>query len=82
MAVFRPSNGVWYILNSSNNTSRSVQWGANGDIPVPGDYDGIGKPEMAVFRPSNGVWYILNSSNNTSRSVQWGANRDIPVPGY
>ena len=82
IAVFRPSGGRWYILNSSNNTSSSRQWGANGDIPVPGDYDGIGKPEMAVFRPSNGVWYILNSSNNTSRSVQWGANRDIPVPGY
>ncbi len=71
IAVFRPSDGVWYIQNGV-----STQWGASGDIPVPGDYDGNGTTDIAVFRPSDGVWYIQNGV-----STQWGASGDIPVPG-
>ena len=62
IAVFRPSNGTWYILNSSNGSVRTIQFGMNGDRPVPGDYDGDGKTDIAVYRPSNGTWYWLHSS--------------------
>ena len=60
-----------------------VQWGLNGDVPVPGDYDGDGVTDLAVFRPANGVWYILTSSSGFTTSVeyQWGLNGDVPVPG-
>jgi hypothetical protein len=71
IAVFRPSNGVWYT-----NLGESVGFGTNGDIPVPGDYDGNGTTDIAVFRPSNGVWYVRNGA-----STGWGTNGDIPVPG-
>ena len=80
IAVFRPSNGFWYILLSSGG-SRFIQFGQNGDIPVAGDYDGDGKTDIAVFRPSNGVWYVLQSSNNAVTSTQFGQSGDIPVPG-
>jgi hypothetical protein len=30
VAVFRPSNGAWYIVGMSS----SISWGAAGDIPV------------------------------------------------
>ena len=59
IAVFRPSTGTWYIINSSTFFSTTYTWGAGGDIPVPGDYDGDGKTDIAVFRPSTGTWYIL-----------------------
>ena len=71
VSVFRPSNGVWYVKDQF-----SVQYGANGDIPVPGDYNGDGLSDVAVFRRSNGVWYVRNQFG-----VQFGANGDIPVPG-
>ena len=32
------------------------------DIPVPGDYDGLGRTEMAVFRPSTAQWIVLGPS--------------------
>src|SRR5207248_706930 len=64
IAVFRPSNGAWYVIPSSNpSVPIYQQWGAQGDIPVPGDYDGDGKTDVAFFRPSTGLWSIVPSSN-------------------
>lgn|GEM_PF-5371970 len=34
VAVFRPSTGVFYILQSESNTLRAEQFGQSGDIPV------------------------------------------------
>ncbi len=80
IAVWRPSNGFWYSLNSTDSNLKSQGFGASGDIIVPGDYDGDGRTDVAVFRPSNGVWYI-NGSTAGFTGYQFGASSDIPVPG-
>ncbi|MBX3299050.1 MAG: VCBS repeat-containing protein, partial [Acidobacteria bacterium] len=36
--VYRPSNGVWYRLNSSNGAFNATQFGTTGDVPVPAGY--------------------------------------------
>ncbi|HUF05416.1 MAG TPA: VCBS repeat-containing protein [Aridibacter sp.] len=38
IAVWKSSNGTWYIRNSSDLSTRVVQWGQQGDIPVPAFY--------------------------------------------
>jgi hypothetical protein len=86
IAVWRPSDGNWYIRNSATGTVIVTQWGANGDMPVPGDYDGDGKTDKAFWRPSTGTWNILNSATGTVTVTQWGTgtlflNPDVPVPG-
>jgi len=80
IAVFRPSVGTWYVLNSTDNNAQSVQFGAAGDKIVPGDYDGDGKSDFAVFRPSTGVWYVMKSTGGFI-ILQFGTNGDIPVSG-
>jgi FG-GAP-like repeat len=81
IAVYRPSTGVWLILNSASFTSHVQQWRVPEDIPVPGDYDGDGKTDIAVYQPSTGVWFILNSASFTSHVQQWGGPEDQPLPG-
>jgi FG-GAP-like repeat len=84
-AVWRPTNGTWYVDPSSGIAPIVAQWGdqAAGDIPVPGDYDGDGLTDFAVWRPSNGTWYVKPSSGAAAMVTQWGdqAAGDIPVPG-
>ncbi|HEX8250685.1 MAG TPA: M12 family metallo-peptidase, partial [Pyrinomonadaceae bacterium] len=81
LSVFRPSDGYWYINNSSNNSLTAVQFGASGDLLVPEDFDGDDKTDISVFRPSNGTWYRLNSTDNSFSAAQFGANGDVPSPG-
>jgi uncharacterized delta-60 repeat protein len=76
ISVFRPSNGVWY-LNQSTNGFTGIQFGFGTDKNVPADYDGDGKTDVAVYR--NGTWYLQRSSLGFT-GVQFGDANDIPVP--
>jgi uncharacterized delta-60 repeat protein len=76
ISVFRPSNGIWYLNNSTQGYS-AVQFGASGDLIVPADYDGDGKTDVAVYRA--GTWY-LQRSNSGFANIQFGLSTDIPVP--
>ncbi len=80
VAVFRPSTGFWYSLNSTNGNLQGLPFGISTDKPVAADYDGDGKTDYAVWRPSNGVWYIQKSSGG-STAIQLGSNGDVPVVG-
>lgn len=81
MAVWRPSNGVWYVSRSTDATYSSVQFGGGsfGDVVVPGNFDGDKKTDYAVFR--SGIWYIMNSSDGQTKSLQFGFATDKPVAG-
>jgi hypothetical protein len=79
LAVWRPSNGVWYILRSANGAFQDTPFGSSGDRPVAADYDGDGKAELAVFRPSSGDWYFWYSGTDTQSSLHWGLGTDLPV---
>ncbi|QYO65483.1 FG-GAP repeat domain-containing protein [Leptolyngbya sp. 7M] len=80
-AVFRPSTGTWFILNSGTNTVDIAQFGQNGDIPLNGDFDGDRLADIAIFRPSDGGWSIRRSSDGTFITQAFGQAGDRPVPG-
>lgn len=81
LSVFRPTEGNWYVSNSSNGGVQFLNWGTVGDVPVPKDYDGDNITDLAVFRASSGQWYIVKSSDGTVDVVDWGTVNDVPVAG-
>lgn len=79
ISVFRPSNGTWYAVNSSNSSFVIRNFGQAGDIPAAEDFDGDNKTDIAVFRPSDGNWYYISSSANTFNVVNFGGSGDTPA---
>jgi hypothetical protein len=84
LAVWRPSNGTWYVQYTSTGQTVTQQWGQSGDMPYPGDFDGDGKTDFAVLRPSTSNIYVIPSA--TPGSPYWAhfssfSAGDIPVSG-
>jgi len=74
-------NGVWYILPSGTPGSyTATAWGATGDRPLSGDYNGDGKADISVWRQNSGVWYILSDGASGGYIAQpWGMEGDMPI---
>ncbi|MBY0523712.1 MAG: hypothetical protein K2R98_09940, partial [Gemmataceae bacterium] len=100
IGVFRGSSGTWFLdtedrlpnTTTSFNaaTSFQIQFGSNGDIPVPGDWLADGVDRVGVFRPSNGNWFLdtdttrvvgVPSGFTTAFNFQFGVNGDQPEAG-
>jgi hypothetical protein len=84
LAVWRESDGNWYILKSSDGMFQVTAWGTAefSDVPTPGDYDGDGLADIAVWRQKNGVWYVRRSSDGMALIQAFGQNGDTPVPAH
>jgi hypothetical protein len=82
LAIWRPSNGQWWVMGSQGSQQTTVSWGVSSDQTAPGDYDGDGKTDFAVFRESNGTWYIINSSagDNSQTYYYFGTSDDKVAP--
>jgi hypothetical protein len=82
LAVFRPSDGIWYQERTTGGFV-AIKWGLAGDRITPGDFDGDQKTDSAIFRPdadpSLPDFYILNSASATYSGISWGLPGDIPV---
>ncbi len=86
--VYHENNGMITLSYYADGTAFSKQFGLEGDVPVPGEYDGDKAMDLAVWRPDddgegNGCWYIAYGANNYEGfdAIPWGVSGDIPVPG-
>jgi len=77
IAVYRPSNGYWYLYQSTAGIS-FVQWGLLGDIPAAMHFDKDGKTDITIFR--DGILHS-NTSLNGYKFVYIGQAGDRPMTG-
>ncbi len=83
-ALYRPSTGQFFILNTPLGSSPSM-WTLRtvtlnfsptapqaGDVPVSQDYEGTGKASPAVYRPSNSTFYEIQTTNGVQQNIPFG----------
>jgi len=76
-AVWRPTTGQFFI--NSPTGLRTLTF-AVGDIPSPGDFDGIGVTEAAVYRPKTGQWLVQGPNDKSPRVfATYGGPSDVPT---
>lgn len=85
VAVYRPSEGNWY-LNQSTAGLTIVHWGgAVNDVIVPGDFDGDNRADFAIWRPNVtdniADFYVLNSNTFVLSGFAFGIPGDTPLVG-
>jgi hypothetical protein len=90
IAIWRPSEGAWYIRRSSDGQLIYVKFasGTGTDAPIAADFDGDGRADAAIFytlpltvyAPQTlGRWLISGSATGLTFR-QFGAPGDVPVP--
>jgi hypothetical protein len=88
------NRGYWYLDLNGNGVWDGCQvdrclgpFGASGDIPVVGDWDGTGVVKIGVYDPSHGTWQLdLNGNGKwdgckVDKCISFGQKGDIPVVG-
>ena len=80
ISIYRPSNGQWWLNQSSSGNTFALQFGNSTDVIAPADYTGDGSSDIAIFRPSDGNWYVLRSEDFSFFAFPFGTTGDIPVP--
>ncbi|NJM13555.1 MAG: hypothetical protein HC889_18350, partial [Synechococcaceae cyanobacterium SM1_2_3] len=92
IGVLRSSTGEWFIDRNGNRQwdgcttdGCSVGFGAPGDWPVAGDWNGTGFAKIGVFR--NGQWFLDNGNGKwdgcgTELCLSFGQALDLPVAGH
>ncbi|MCY7377456.1 MAG: CHRD domain-containing protein [Pyrinomonadaceae bacterium] len=84
IAVYRRTEGIWYIIRSSDGQTRAEVFGLGpNDFGMVGDFDKDGKADLTAIRGStNGIiWYTRRSSDNTVQAVIWGGTFAPDVAG-
>jgi predicted extracellular nuclease len=84
VGVFRPSNNTFYLRNSNSTGAPHYifAFGAAGDIPITGDWNGDGVESTGVYR--NGRFFLKNANTAAGPVVYdilFGLPGDIPVAG-
>jgi hypothetical protein len=84
LAVWRRTNGTFYVLRSATGAFQAFQFGQTGDSPmIVQDFDGDNKADFAVTRSQFGTlyWYIYGTVSGYSGAIQFGGLNDKPIRG-
>ena len=87
IGLFRPSGNVFFLRNSNTPgfPDITVSFGAAGDLPIVGDWDGNGTTTIGLYRPSTSTFFLRNSNTtgfpDITVSFGDGPGGDLPIVG-
>jgi hypothetical protein len=87
IGVYRPGLSNFYLRNTNTTgfPDLTVAYGAAGDLPVVGDWDGNGTTTIGLYRPSTSTFYLRNSNSTGFPDITVafgdGLGGDVPVAG-
>ncbi len=93
IGVYRPSSRAFFLDLNGNNawdgtpTDAAFGFGALGDEPITGDWNGDGTDEIGVYRPGSRAFFLDLNGNNawdgapTDAAFGFGALGDEPITG-
>ncbi len=87
-ALYRPSEGRWYVFRSYVGDLLNFQHGGVNDIPIAADINADNRADLIIYRKSekNYYYYLSNSSNGYSssyftKSFSNVSTSDLPMLG-
>jgi hypothetical protein len=87
IGLFRPTGNLFFLRNTNTPgfPDISVSFGAPGDLPLVGDWDGNGTSTIGLYRPSTSTFYLRNSNTagfpDLTISFGNGPGGDLPIVG-
>ena len=87
IGLHRPSTSTFFLRNTNSTgfPDISVPFGAAGDLPVVGDWDGDGDTTIGLYRPSTSTFFLRNSNTMGFPDITVpfgdGPGGDIPIVG-
>jgi subtilisin-like proprotein convertase family protein len=88
VAVMTYKNGqdIWTIDSTTEGDYTVTMAGQAGDIPVPGDYDGVGYDQLAVYRPATSStpaeFIVLQQNYSSSTGTVTYSTQTINIGQY
>ena len=87
IGLFRASGNFFFLRNTNTTGSPDIiaQFGAPGDLPVVGDWDGDGVTTIGLYRPSSSTFFLRDSNTpgfpDLIISFGDGPGGDLPIVG-
>jgi len=81
LAVWSPVTGQFKAKSILGDNTASIKWGAReGDILLPGDYDGDGYDELGIWQPHSLTWWVRKLTSGPNFEYKFGTSSGIPLP--
>ncbi|MFD3760796.1 S1 family peptidase [Streptomyces sp. NPDC058622] len=81
VGVYRPNNSMFYVADRNGNLAGWAGFGAQGDLPLTGDWNRDGKDTFGVYRPETKTFFLSNDNGTVAVERAFGQPGDVPVAG-
>jgi subtilisin family serine protease len=87
IGLFRPTGNLFFLRNTNPFGSPDVAlgFGAPGDLPIVGDWDGNGTVTVGLYRPSTSTFFLRNTNMlgppDITLTFGDGPGGDLPIAG-